>query len=218
MILFNSSRFLCCSVAFFGVSTTSPKNPSLFSISPTIVIIFIKCRNRQHMKNNIRYKGNTNHTSIIIFLKVKNSQRCYFAWQNLRWGFCDLHFCCCIFICPCSSFCCCCSFTFFFDVIPHPFVDYRRGFYTPFYTSSPGHRRVICDTFIFDHFVFAASGTVLSGHFLPQCVFYVTLPHQHLNLGLSRLPWEPAVLPWSLQGFIPILETQTRPICLFDSQ
>ena len=38
------------------------------------------------------------------------------------------------------------------------------------------------------------------------------------NLLLSRLPWEPAVIPWNLQGFILILKTQTRPICLFDSQ
>ena len=38
------------------------------------------------------------------------------------------------------------------------------------------------------------------------------------NLLLSRLPWELAVIPWNLQGFILILETQTWPICLFDSQ
>ena len=45
-------------------------------------------------------------------------------------------------------------------------------------------------------------------------------PSQHFwhNLLLSRLPWEPAVIPWNLQGFILILKTQTRPICLFDSQ
>ena len=51
-------------------------------------------------------------------------------------------------------------------------------------------------------------------HFLPYA------PSQHFwhNLLLSRPSWEPAVLPWSLQGFILILKTQTRPICLFDSQ
>ena len=38
------------------------------------------------------------------------------------------------------------------------------------------------------------------------------------NLLLSRPPWETEVPPWRLQGFILILETQTRPICLFDSQ
>ena len=38
------------------------------------------------------------------------------------------------------------------------------------------------------------------------------------NMFLSRIPWELAVIPWNLQGFILILETQTQPICLFDSQ
>ena len=34
-------------------------------------------------------------------------------------------------------------------------------------------------------------------------------PPQHFshNLLLSRLPWEPAVIPWNLQGFILILES-----------
>ena len=50
-----------------GVSTTS------FNTSSTLAIIFIKCRNRYQMKNNARYKGNTNNTYITIFLK--NSQR-----------------------------------------------------------------------------------------------------------------------------------------------
>ena len=44
-------------------------------------------------------------------------------------------------------------FSLLFDIIPHPSVDYRRGFYTPFYTFSPAHRRVIRDTFIFNHSV-----------------------------------------------------------------
>ena len=39
-------------------------------------------------------------------------------------------------------------FSLLFDVIPHPSVDYRQGFYTPFYTFSSAHCRVICDTFI----------------------------------------------------------------------
>ena len=43
-------------------------------------------------------------------------------------------------------------------------------------------------------------------------------PSPTFYLRLSRPPWELGILPWSLQGFILILETQTRPICLFDSQ
>ena len=74
--------------------------------------------------------------------KVKNSQRCYFAWENLRWGFCVvvifsfvdvLHFAVVLLI----------AFRH------HPSsVDYHRGFYTPFYTFSPVHRRVIRNTFV----------------------------------------------------------------------
>ena len=37
-------------------------------ILPASDIIFIGCRNHHHMKNNIRYKGNINNTSVIIFL------------------------------------------------------------------------------------------------------------------------------------------------------
>ena len=50
--------------------------------------------------------------------------------------------------------------------------------------------------------------------FLP----YAPFQHFWYNLYLSRPPWELAVLPWSLQDFILILETQTQPICLFHSQ
>ena len=63
---FNSFRFLCCSVASFRVSTTSPKNLSSLNVSLTSTIIFIKYLNRHQMKNNIRYKGNINNTSVIV--------------------------------------------------------------------------------------------------------------------------------------------------------
>ena len=55
--------------------------------------------------------------------------------------------------------------------------------------------------------------------FTHRC-FLPYAPSQHFchNLLLSRPPWELAVLPWSLQGFIVILKTQIQPICLFDSQ
>ena len=101
------------------------------------------------MKNNIRHRDNTNNRSVIIFLKIKNSQRCYFAWENLQRGFCDV-------IC-CSSF----HFDlhivvvvllhlsmffillllflhshFPFDVISHPSVDYHPVF-TPIFYFQP---------------------------------------------------------------------------------
>ena len=66
----------------FGVS---PKKSSSFNIFSTSAIIFIRCLNRHHMRNNIRYKGNSNNTSVIIFLidtlddfckLSKNSRHC----------------------------------------------------------------------------------------------------------------------------------------------
>ena len=93
MTLFKHSRFLCCSMPSFSVSTVSRKNSSSFNIFSTSAIIFIRCLNRHQMRNNIRYKGNINSTSVIIFLIDtfdyfckfnKNSQRWYFAWENLQ--------------------------------------------------------------------------------------------------------------------------------------
>ena len=140
------------------------------------------------------------------------------AWENLR-----------RFLWCWSSFCCCCysSFVdvfhshFLFDIIPHPSVDYRQVFrpilYFPPSPSQSDSR----------HFHF--STIPLSSYrerygfewaFFTHRRFLPYAPSRHFwhNLLLSRPPWEPAVLPWSLQGFILILETQTRPICLFDSQ
>ena len=68
-------------------------------------------------------------------------------------------------------------------------------FLDPFYTFSPAHCRVICNTFIFQPFryLLTATATVLSGHFLPTGVFYLTLhPTFWHNLLLSRFHWEPA--------------------------
>ena len=71
-----------------------------------------------------------------------------------------------------------------------------------------------------------ASAMVLSGRFLPTAVFYLTLlldilgTSQHFGTTCFHQgfagSWQ--LLSWKLQGFMLILETQTRPICLFDSQ
>ena len=122
------------------------------------------------------------------------------AWENLRrFLWCWSSFCCC---------CCCCysSFVdlfhshFLFNIIPHPFVDYRQVFKTHFELSA--QPRVIRDTFIFQPFryLLTLSATVLSGHFLPTDVFYLmllpdifgTFPTLWHNLLLSRFHWEPA--------------------------
>ena len=98
---FKHSRFLCCSIPSFGVSATSP---SSFNMSQPSAIIFIKCRNPHHMKNNIRYKGNINNTSVIIFLiegqKLPVMLLCLGEPPVRFWLYLFIHFC--------SSFCCCC--------------------------------------------------------------------------------------------------------------
>ena len=205
MRTFKHCRFLCCSMPSFGVSTVSLKKSSSFSMSPTLVIAFIKPRNRYQMKDNIKYNGNTNNTSVIIFLKIQRLPAMllslgeppvrFFVVSSFHFwsSFCCcificqcFSFCCCIFICRCSSFCCCificwcssfccCFFSLLFEVIPHPSVEYRRGFYTPFYTLSPAHRRAIRDTFIFRPFHLDANTAALSGHFLPTGVFTLCL-------------------------------------------
>ena len=198
MMLFNSSHFLCCSVASFGVSTTSPKNSSFFNISPTIAITFIKCRNCLHMKNNIRYKD-TNNTYVIKSKTPSNFT--------------------CLGKPPVRLLCCCCSFfIFIFVVAVSSFVDVLHFVValliafqhhpSPFRRLSPGFLHIILyfqprpsqsdsQHFYFRPFCYllAASATALSGQFLPTGIFYLMLLHRHFNLRLSRFPWEAAVLP-----------------------
>ena len=133
--------------------------------------------------------------------------------------------CCCSSFHFWSSFCCCSSFV---DVLIHIFFSTSSltlpwtiaWFLHPFYTFSPAHRRVIRDNFIFNYSVIFLPRALRPwvGIFYSQAFFTLCSFTNILNLRLSRFPWEPAVLPWSLKGFILILETQTRPICLFDSQ
>ena len=76
----------------FGVWTMSPKKSSSFNLFSTSVIIFIRCRNCHHIKNYIRYKGNINNTSVIIFLigtfafgtlLGRSSRRFWWCWLFL---------------------------------------------------------------------------------------------------------------------------------------
>ena len=71
------------------------------------------------------------------------------------------------------------------------------GFLHPFYTSSPAHRRAICDTFIFNHSVIFLPRALRfwEGIFYPQAFFTLrSFPTFWHNLLLSRLPWQPAVI------------------------
>ena len=140
------------------------------------------------------------------------------AWENLR-----------RFMWCWSSFCCCCysSFVdvfhshFLFDIIPHPSVDYRQVF-RPILYFQPSPSQSDLRHFHFQPFryLLTASATVLSGHFLPTGVFYLTLLPDIFGTTCfyQGFTGSRQLLSWKLQGFILILETQTRPICLFDSQ
>ena len=65
---------------------------------------------------------------------------------------------------------------FFFDIIPHPSVDYRQVF-RPILYFQPSPSQSDLRHFHFQPFryLLTASATVLSGHFLPTGVFYLTL-------------------------------------------
>ena len=143
------------------------------------------------------------------------------AWEKLlRFLWCWSSFCCCyfsfIFICRCFSFCCCIfiSFPGYFTMSPalHP------GFSGPW--KAPPALSSTPTTFDFLFFLIYRERYGFERAFFTHRCFLPYAPSRHFwcNLLLSRLPWEPVVIPWNLQGFILILETQTRSICLFDSQ
>ena len=146
--------------------------------------------------------------------KVKNSQRCYFAWENLRWGFCVVvifslvdvvHFVVVLLIAfrhhPSSS--CGLSPGFLHPILyfqPSPSQSDSQQFVQPF----PSCRECYgLEWAFFTH-----------RHFLR----YAPSRHFWQKLLLSRLPWEPEVISWNLQDFILILEAETGSICLFDSR
>ena len=80
-------------------------------------------------------------------------------------------FCCCIFICQCFSFCCCSFHCFSTSSLTLPWTIAR--FLHPFCTFSPAHRRVIRDTFIFNHSVIFLPRALRfwAGIFYPQAFF-----------------------------------------------
>ena len=129
---------------------------------------------------------------------------------------CCCSFLMCIFICQCSSFRCC-IFTWFsgcftMSLALHP--DFGGPWRPPLALSSTP------TTFDCLFFLIYPKRYGFEWEFFTHRRFLPYAPSQHFwhNLLLSRLPWEPAVIPWNLQGFILILETQTQSICLFDSQ
>ena len=191
MTLFSSSRFLCCSMLSFGVSTTSLKNSLLFNMSPKSAIIFIKCRNRYHMKNNIRYKGNFNNTSVIIVLigRQKLPAMLLCLGEPLV-RFFDAGCCFVLHFVVILHFLLLLFFIFvvvhhslLFNVIPRPSMDYRWVF-TPILYFQPSPSQSDSRHFHFNLFEiffhsFTGSATVLNGHFLSTGAF--------LGAGVSSL-------------------------------
>ena len=75
-----------------------------------------------------------------------------------------------LFVCQFSSF------TFLFDITPHPSVDYHQVFRPILYfQQSPSQSDL--RHFHFQPFLYllTMSATILSGHFLPTGIFYLTL-------------------------------------------
>ena len=181
---------------------------------------------KNNMKNNIRYKRSISNTSVIIFLigsqLNKNSQRWYFAWENLQGGFLW------------------CSFIFILHfVVVHssvvlPFVVVLHSFPGYFVMSSAPHPGfsglwrplpALSSTLTtFDcPFAFSstASATVLSGHFLPTSLYYLRSFTDIFNSA-----WVCQGLPGSRQFFLKVCRasywwsSKHRPgpsVCLIDS-
>ena len=135
-------------------------------------------------------------------------------------------FCCCIFICLCFSFCCCSFHCFSTSSLTLPWTIARV--LHPFCTFSLAHRKSICNTFIFNHSVIFLPWALRFwvGIFYPQtfftlCSFPTFLAHsRHFGTTCFYQDFTGSrqLISWKLQGFIMILQTRTRPICLFDLQ
>ena len=114
-------------------------------------------------------------------------------------------------------------FLFFFslllNIISHPSVGYCRGFYTHFILSvQPIAEWFATLSFSTIPLSFCREHYGFEWAFFTHRRFLPYAPSPTFYLRLSRPLWEPVVFTWSLQGLILILETQTWPICLFDSQ
>ena len=180
------------------------------------------------MKNNTRYKGNTNYYSVIIFflksktpsdgtlnLAGRTSSKVFVMLVIVLHFMLDLQFIvvssfsCYIIICRCYFI----LLLFFIHILfltsylTLPWTIDR--FLHPFYTLAQHIAEWFPTLSFFQPFryLLAASPTALSGHFLPTGVFYLALLHGYFNLRLSSPPRELVVLPWSLQGFILIFKT-----------
>ena len=147
--------------------------------------------------------------------KVKNSQRWYLLGRTPR-----------RFLWCWSSFCCC--YSSFVDVLPSHFFSFSltlpwtiARFLDPFCTFSPAHRRVICDTFIFNHsviFLLRALRFWVS-IFYPQVFFTLcSFPTFWHNLFLSGFSGSPQLFLEIFRGSYWSLKHKPGPsVCLIHS-
>ena len=158
------------------------------------------------MKNSIRYNGNINNTSVIIFLNRKSTQQKLPGMvlclgeppeRFLLLFIFVLHF---VVI-----------FVLHFVVVVLHFISRllchvtgtpplaskaREGLHQAL-SSTP----TTLDSLLLFHLPQALRFWV--GIYLPTGVFYLMLLHWHFS-AFIKASWEPTVLPWSLQGFILI--------------
>ena len=150
------------------------------------------------------------------------------AWENLqRFLWCWSSFYCCyssfIFICQCFSFCCCIFIWFpgYFAMSPALYPGFS-GLWRPppSLISTP----TTFDSLFF--FIYSERYGFEWAFFYPLVVFTLRsfptfLAHsQHFGTTCfyQGFTGSQQLLSWKLQGFILILERQTRSICLFVSQ
>ena len=108
---------------------------------------------------------------------------------------CCFSFLMCIFICQCSSFWCC-----IFVVLLYLHLIFRLLYYvtgtSPVKTSPPALHPTPttfdCLFFFIYHKHYSFDGAFFTGR---RCLPYAPYQHFWHNLLLSRLPWEPAVIP-----------------------
>ena len=180
-------------------------NPIKLSIN--INICLFKILNNYFLKSKTpsdgTLLGRTSGGFCCIFILL-----CFHFVVDVLYFIFDFHF---VVICRVSLFPCC----FSTSSLTLPWTITR--FLDPFYTFSPAHHRFIHDTINFYHSVIFLPRALRFwvDVFYPR-VFFILRSFTDIwqNLLLSRPPSEPAVLPWSSQGFITDLRN-TNPAHLF---
>ena len=117
--------------------------------------------------------------------------------------------------------CRCFLFTFSFPHHPSPFRRLSPGIKTYFVLSAQPIAELFMTLLLFNRSVIFLPRVppFWVGIFYPQAFFTLhSFPTFWYNLLYQGFTGSRQLLSWKLQGFILILETQTQPICLFDSQ